>query len=388
MRMRSLSRYLRKWQQAGLIGEEQSEKISEYMRLERHKQFLKLFKVLFVVGALWLFVGIVATLRLINVEIFVVVATLLYRAAGPVIALARALSPEHYKEWLCGILCLAGWGFFQWLGAFLRKKSKTKPVALGDLQAPDLRLGTASFTLGYILAAWGMQFFNYAIYPKDPYTYLGREAIFPVFSFVGTLFFLAIAYAMRDQIALLFGICFLAHTVGIFTTYFTACYVIGVQFPAVQLIVGLLLVFVGLYHIEKVHSREDRFQYGFGRMYESAGLIFIYLSLWIMSIWGMTFTQQYWIDPKASEIWIANILFLGASLGALFYGARTEDRLFFNYGLTFLLIDTYTLFFSHVWSTAGSAAGSLALGVLMIGTGYALRRLWLNGRLFRRGAGR
>jgi len=227
-----------------------------------------------------------------------------------------------------------------------------------------------------------MQFFNYAIYPQDPYSFLGKEAIFPLFSLIGTIFFLVIAYAMRDQIALLFGIGFLAHTVGLFTTYFTACYVIGVQFPAIQLIVGLLLVFVGLYHIEKVRSKETNFQFLFGRTYEWTGLLFIYLSLWIMSIWGLTFRESYWIDPKAGELWIANILFIAASLGALFYGAAKEDKMFFNFGLTFFIIDSYTLFFSHVWSTIGSALGSLTLGAMLIATGYILRGLWLKGKLF------
>jgi len=384
MRHRSLRRYLQRWQQAGLINSEQSEKISDYMKIERHRQFLKLIKVLFVIGAFWLFIGIVATLRLINVEIFIVIAKVMYNFVKPIIDFVKFLSPEHYREWLGGIVCLLGWGLFHWLGMILRKKSDLKLMELGCFQEKGLRLGTVSFTLGYILLAWGMQFFNYAIYPRNPYTYLGKEAIFPVFSLISTISFMIIAYLMKDQIALLFGIGFLAHTVGFFTTYFTACYVIGVQFPAIQLIVGLLLVFVGLYHIEKVRSREDDFRFMFGRTYEWTGLLFIYLSLWIMSIWGFTFKESYWINPKVSELWIANIFYLAASLGALFYGAVNEDKMFFNFGLTFLIIDSYTLFFSHVWSTVGSAVGSLILGTMFIVTGYVLRGLWLNGKMFKK----
>jgi hypothetical protein len=384
MRFGSLLRYLRKWQQAGLINKEQVEKISHYMRIERHRQFLKLIRVLFIIGAFWLFVGIIATLRLINIEIFLVIGRLLYNLVSPIIKLGKFLSPKHYREWLSGIACLLGWGLFHRLGIRLRKKSDLRTMQLGYFQEKELRLGTTSFTLGYILASWGLQFFNYAIYPKDPYTYLGKEAIFPLFSLIGTLFFLVIAYLMEDQIALLFGIGFLAHTIGLFTTYFTACYVIGVQFPAIQLIVGLLLVFIGLWHIEKVRSREDNFQFLFGRTYEWTGLLFIYLSLWIMSIWGFTFKEHYWITPRASELWMANILFIAASLFALFYGAVKEDKMFFNFGLTFFIIDSYTLFFSHVWATVGSAVGSLLLGVMLIVTGYILRDLWLKGKIFKK----
>jgi hypothetical protein len=144
------------------------------------------------------------------------------------------------------------------------------------------------------------------------------------------------------------------------------------------------LVFVGLWHIEKIRSREDNFQFLFGRTYEWTGLLFIYLSLWIMSIWGFTFKEHYWISPKASELWIANLLFIAASLFTLFYGAVKEDRMFFNFGLTFFIIDSYTLFFSHVWATVGSAVGSLLLGIMLIVTGYILRDLWLKGKIFKK----
>ena len=382
MRAKSLNRYLKKWQQAGFIEEEQSRKISDYMKIERHRQFLKLVRVLFIIGAFWLFIGIVATLKLINTEIFIVVGKLLYDLVSPIIEFTKILSPTHYREWLGGIACLLGWGLFHRLGTVLRRKSDLELMQLGNFQEKDLRLGTTALTFGYILAAWGMQFFNYAIYPNDPYAYLGKEAIFPLFSFIGTVVFLIIAYLIRDQIALLFGIGFLAHTVGFFTTYFTACYVIGVQFPAIQLMVGLLLVLVGLYHIEKVRNREDNFKFLFGRTYEWTGLLFIYLSLWIMSIWGFTFKESYWITPRAGELWIANILFIIASLSALFYGAIKEDKMFFNFGLTFFIIDSYTLFFSYVWSTTGSAIGSLVFGIMLIVTGYVLRDLWLKGKIF------
>jgi hypothetical protein len=222
------------------------------------------------------------------------------------------------------------------------------------------------------------------IYPTNPYDYWGKDLIFPFFSFLGMIFFFIIAYLMQDQIALLFGIGFLAHTVGIFTAYYFACYVIGIKLPVIQLIVGICLLFVGLWHIEKVRGREDNFKFMFGRTYEWTGLIFIYLALWIMSIWGITFKEGYWAEPEAVELWIANILFIAASLGAMFYGALKEDKMFFNFGLTFFIIESYTLFFSRIWATVGSAIGSLLLGVMLIITGYLLRRLWLQGRIFKK----
>ena len=384
MRFRNLMRYLKKWQSAGLIDEEQVKKIADYMKVEFHRQFLKLIRVLFIIGAFWVVFGLVATLRLINIEILLAIGRFLYKLVIPIIALAKIISREHYRELLSGVSCLLGWGLFHWLGIRLRKRSKLNTTKLGFLQEKELRLGTSFFTVGYILASAAWQFFNYMIYPARPYMYMGKEIIFPFFSFIGMIFFLVIAYFIRDQIALLFGIGFLAHTIGLFTTYFFACYVIGVQMPVIQLIVGILLVFVGLWHIERARSREENFQFLFGRTYEWTGLLFIYLSLWIMSIWGITYKEHYWSAPTAGELWIANVLFIVVSLLALFYGAIKEDRMFFNFGLTFFIIETYTLFFSRIWATIGAAFGSLLLGIMLIATGYLLRHLWLKGRIFKK----
>ncbi len=383
MRYKKLVRYLKKWQSAGLISEEQVKKISDHIKTELHRQFLKLIRVLFVIGAFWVLFGLVATLKLINTAFFVAIGRFLYTLATPAIALAKRISPAHYREFLGGIACLAGWVLFHWLGIRLRKKSDTAVTRLGSLHEPGLRLGTSSFVMGYILASAGWQFFNYMIYPNDPWELFGKQAIFPFFSLLGLAFFFAIAYLMRDQIALLFGIGFMAHAVGLGTAYYFACYAIGVQMPIVQLLLGVLLIFVGLEHIAKVRGREDRFQFSFGRTYEAVGLLFAYLSLWIMSIWGI-YLREDWAFPKAGELWVTNLLFIGGSVCALFYGAVQEDRMFFNFGLTFLIIETYTVFFSVLWETVGAAFGSLLLGIMFIATGYLLRHLWLKGLIFRK----
>ena len=386
MRYKKLVRYLKKWQSAGLISEEQVKKISEHIKAESHRQFLKLIRVLFIIGAFYVVFGLVATLKLINIDFFLAIGRFLYKLVTPIIKLAKLISPKHYPQLLGGIFCLAGWGLFHWLGIRLRKKSDVAVTKLGFLQERGLRLGTSSFVIGYILASAGWQFFNYMIYPANPWELFGEQAIFPFFSVIGLAFFFTIAYLMRDQIALLFGIGFMAHAVGLCTVYYFACYAMGVQMPIIQLLLGVLLIFVGLEHIAKVRGEEDKFQFLFGRTYEAVGLIFAYLSLWVMSMWGFYFRED-WAPPTAGELWATNLLFIGGSVCALFYGAAKEDRMFFNFGLTFLIIETYTVFFSVLWETIGAAFGSLILGIMFIATGYLLRYLWLRGFIFKRTGG-
>ncbi len=386
MRFKTLMRYLNRWKSAELISEEQVKSIADHMKVESRNQFAKLLKALFIVGAFWVVFGLVATLSSINVEILKAIGRLFYILALPLITVAKRLSADHYRELLSGFGCLAGWALCHWLGIRLRNKTKLTATKLGFLRERQFSLGTSAFTAGYILAAAAWQFFNYVTYPSSPNSYMGEEVIIPFFSFAGTIFFVTIAYLLRDQIALLFGIGFLAHSVGLWTAYFFACYVLGVEMPVLQLAVGAVLLLVGFSHIRVSDGRDDPFWFSFGRTYQWTGLILIYLSLWIMSIWGITHKEHFWADPPAVELWIANLLFIAAALLALFYGAMKEDATFFNFGLTFLIIETYTLFFSRIWDTVGAAFASLLLGVLLIATGYIMRDLWLKGRILKRGS--
>jgi hypothetical protein len=269
------------------------------------------------------------------------------------------------------------WALCHILGRRLQKRSAFEVHQLGLWSHPDLRLGTTALTCGYIAAAIGFECFNSLLEPLHR-NYDKPEIVVPYFSFVAVAFFLTVAYRLKDQVALLFGIAFLGHGIGFFTAYCFACYMIGVQFPAVQLLIGILLIFVGLWHVEKIREEEGHYFYLFGRTYQWTGLLFAYLSLWIMSLWGITAQAGYWREASAVELWIANLSFLGACLAAMYYGASKEDRLYFNFGLTFFIIETYTVFFSRVWATVGTALGSLILGVLLVATGYYLRKLLLK----------
>ena len=376
MRLGQLKRLLTLWVRAELISNEQLAKITEYMKVQRHQQMLKFIKVLFVLGAFWLVIGVIATLKLIDARILLLAWDFICGIFTPIVNLAKWIAGEKYAYFLSGFGCIFIWGLCHYMGKRLQKRSEVEINRLGLWLQPELRLGTTTFTFGYIVAAIGFQLFNRMLEPLHRSYYSKPEIVIPYFSFLAVAFFLIIAYRMKDQVALLFGIAFIGHAVGFFTAYYFACYMIGVQFPAIQLLVGVLMMFIGLWHVEKIRENGDHYLFLFGRTYQWTGLLFIYLSLWIMSLWG--FTESGWKEPSAVELWISNLLFLGISLGAMFFGAFKEDRLYFNFGLTFFIIETYTLFFSRVWATIGSAFGSLLLGVLLVVTGYALRKILLK----------
>ena len=390
MRAGALFQHIDRWSKEGIISFEQVDKIRESVRLESRRRILKLIQIFFIVGAFWVVFGLIAVFRLLPLNflrfLWDMVLAIFTPLSQAVFSLARFISPEHPGAVLGGAGSLLVWVLFFWLGMRVRKSSQEEILRLGSWQYPELRLGTTALVIGYLAAAAGWGLWNYALYPASHYGVLmDRVFIFPVFLILETAFFLVLAYTIRDQIALLFGIGALAQVVGMMTGYFTGMYFLSVQSPMVQVLTGGMLLFIGLWHEEKEHGREEALFFVFGRTYQWTGLLFVFLALWVMSILGMNFENfERYHGPQAAELWVANILFLGASLGSLWYGAFKDDRMYFNYGLTFLIIFSYTVFFSHLWSTVGSAVASLLLGGLLIGTGYGLRQLWMKGLLFRK----
>lgn len=397
MRASALLKHVERWSREGILSADQVERIKESVRTESRRRIFKLIQILFIIGAFWIVFGLIAVLRLIPVQflralwdalvvVLKPVGKFLSFLAHAVFTAAQAISPEHPTRVLSGTGCFLVWGLFFWLGSRIRKHSESQILKLALWQYPELRLGTVALVISYMAAAAGWGLWNFALYPARHYGVSVDQAfVFPVFLVLETIFFFVLAYGIRDQIALLFGIGALAQVVGMMTGYFTGMYSLSVQSPMVQVLTGGMLLFVGLWHEEKARGREEDLFFVFGRTYQWTGLLFVYLALWVMSIFGINFSNLVkYHGPQAAELWVANILFLGASLGSLVYGAIKDDRMYFNYGLTFFIIFSYTVFFSHIWATVGSAWASLLLGGLLIGTGYGLREFWIRGLLFRR----
>ncbi|MBF0122214.1 MAG: hypothetical protein HQL21_02250 [Candidatus Omnitrophica bacterium] len=390
MRAGALFQHIDRWSKEGIISSEQVDKIKESVRLESRRRILRFIQILFIMGAFWVVFGLIAVLRLIPFKILSflldVVLAVLKPLSQALFSAARVISPQHPGSVLAGFGCFLVAGLFFWLGIRLRKRSQVEILQLGSWHYPELRLGTTSLVISYIAAVAGWGLWNYTLYPAHSYgSHVDQAFIFPVFLILQTIFFLILAYVIHDQIALLFWIGSLAQVVGMMTGYFTGMYSLSVQSPMVQVLTGGMLLFIGLWHEEKARGQEKELLFVFGRTYQWTGLLFVYLALWVMSILGINFSNfEKYHGPQAVELWVANILFLGASLGSLGYGAFRDDKVYFNYGLTFLIIFSYTVFFSHVWSTVGSAWASLLLGGLLIGTGYGLRQLWMKGVLFRK----
>ena len=110
MRLGKLTRLLHLWVKEGLISDDQSVKIAEHMKAQRHLQMLKFIKVLFVLGAFWLVVGLIATIKLIDASILWAIWNLICDLFSPIVKLAKWIAGERYGYLLAGLGCFLVWG--------------------------------------------------------------------------------------------------------------------------------------------------------------------------------------------------------------------------------------------------------------------------------------
>lgn len=374
MRLGKLRFFLSLWEENRLLSQEQREKIFIFMKERRGKQFFRLIRWLFVLGAFWIVFGFLALVKLFDFSFLKNIYRSLKVILTPfLIFLEKVLGP-NYPFALFALLSLAVWVIFFGLGSRIRRKESLAELKWEHFQESRLRSATVFFVISYIAFGMAFSLMNRLLLPAHTSYYASAQKIIPVFYMLAVPFFGYFAYRLKDQLALLFGIYFIALSVGVISGYGHACYFLSVSRPVVQLLLGIILVLVGFLH--SAHS-PSKWREEFGRTYCWTGLLMGFLALWIMSLWGIGMREGHW-QPGIGELWFGNLLFLAFAIGALAYGAFKEDPLFFNYGLTFLIIETYTVFFSHLWENLGAAFGSLVLGCLTIGTGYFLRRIALS----------
>lgn len=385
MRIGKLKRLLNLWQENNLISEEQNKNISEFMKERQKVMFFRLLKWLSILGGLWLFFGIIATIiNLLELDILKPVLDFLvncFKSIGtflmtyifmPIYHFAYLLFKEGAANFFTGIVGLIFFFIFNYFATKKSKKIEVDDLNLSEEKKYSLKNNFimdifACLSLSSCFMNWNTAFMG-DNFEKD----------FPLVFILGAIAFIIMAYKFAKNIYLLFGIFFVASSVGLCAFYWHATYALSVSEPIVQILVGLLILAVGYITDLKLQlSKNENFiKEKFMGTYNWTGLLFLFLALWFATFWG--FGSEY--NPKTSEIWAANLLLIFASIGSMYIGVKSEKKIFFNYGLTFILIETYTVFCSYIWENLPAGVVALLFGGLLIGTGKILKKVYFKNK--------
>lgn len=123
----------------------------------------------------------------------------------------------------------------------------------------------------------------------------------------------------------------------------------------------------------------------FSRSTLAVGLLYLFIALWILSIFGNYGDITSWEAVKQYQLFYWSLLFGLAAIAAIFHGLRYDDAMTKGFGLTFLLINLYTRFFEYFWDALHKALffAILALSFWLLGS--RAERIWRLGEQRRAG---
>jgi hypothetical protein len=195
---------------------------------------------------------------------------------------------------------------------------------------------------------------------------------------LATFVYGAIGLAFPSTQVWVFALLSFASWVGFETGYMSGwgAYYLGMNYPARFLGVGIVLVVAS--HL--FHSWPARRP--FWKPTFVVGLLFVFISLWIMSIFGNYGELGAWNRAGYGELLGWCIAFAVASGLAIGYGLQRDERVAVGFGITFLFLNLYTRFFEHFWSPLHKAVFFALLGVSFWAIGSRAETIWtLGGRV-------
>lgn len=151
-------------------------------------------------------------------------------------------------------------------------------------------------------------------------------------------------------------------------------YYLGMNYPLRFVLFGGILTACAL--ALESHPRGQRFF----RSTLTMGLLYLFLALWIMSIFGNYGDMEAWERAKQIELFHWSILFGLVACGAIYHGLKYDNGLTKGFGLTFLFINLYTRFFELFWNSIHKAVFFALLGLSFWYLGTKAEKIWNLGR--------
>ena len=199
--------------------------------------------------------------------------------------------------------------------------------------------------------------------------YSSGSGNWPALLLIDLILLLALSYGLKNLLLLILSAVVFFTWFGGVTGYSSSwgAYWFGMNYPLRFLGAALLIVAMGAAH-RQAESGPLAGYPDFSKVWISFGLFLAEMALWLLSIFGNFDSIDDWHVASIGELALFNLLWAALNLGLLFIGARVSYRMLRGYGATFLVIQFYTLFFTHVaehlgWVLSLFVAGGTALGL-------------------------
>ncbi len=181
-----------------------------------------------------------------------------------------------------------------------------------------------------------------------------------------------LAWRLNSGLIWLFALISLGSWFGTETGYQTrwANYFLGMNYPLRFVAFGAMLV--AACHILKNRKWFERFW----ELTYVAGMLYFFLSLWLLSIFGNYGDMDAWWGVKQISLFYWGIISGVIALGFMLYGLRNNDGIAREFGITFLLIFIYTKYFEYLWQHLDRTLFFSILGISFWLIGRKAEKIW------------
>jgi hypothetical protein len=195
---------------------------------------------------------------------------------------------------------------------------------------------------------------------------------FSLLFLLATLIYLSLSLWFPSKLVYLCSLLTLGFWFGAETGYISdwAPHFFNMNYPMRFVLFGAVLV--GVSFLLKNNAK-------FKMFYTSTyiiGLLYLFISLWLLSIFGNFGSLESWNGVKQIELFHWAIIFGLVAIAAIYYGLKQDDYTSRSFGITFLIINLYTIFFEYFWEGTHKAIFFIILAASFWFVGQKAEKIW------------
>ncbi len=194
------------------------------------------------------------------------------------------------------------------------------------------------------------------------------ENHFSLLILIASICYGILGFFLKSQLIWCFCFFSLGGWFGAETGYLSGwgAYFLSFNYPLRFLFFGIISLFF------TITLRNNSIFQPFYAVTRNVGLLYLFLSLWMMSIFGNYWDMESWYQVKQIELFHWSLLFASASAIAIYLGCKWDEGAYRGFGITFLFINLYTRFFELFWNSLHTA---IFFFILAISLWYLVRHV-------------
>lgn len=223
----------------------------------------------------------------------------------------------------------------------------------------------AFFFLGVLATAASVAYFGKVVDTGSGHFSLLLLLAFIIYAILGLWF--------PSKLVWIFALLSLGSWFGAETGYVSGwgAYYLGMNYPMRFVLFGLILLAAGAYVFRQWSKRSD-----FLAPTRAVGLLYLFIALWIMSIFGNYGDTASWERAKQIELFHWSLLFGIAAIISIYHGVKYDDGMTRGFGITFIFINLYTRFFEYFWEDTHKAIFFAMLAISFWYLGSRAEKIW------------